>query len=260
MVWSIASIVTLVVGVVTLTVGAVALHVGRRRTRRSVAALLFAVGIWNVAYAVEIATTSQAVAELVGGAVKYAAISVVPPILLIFVLQFTRRGGWISRPLIALLLVEPVWVVTMLSVPATRTLIRVYEHDLAPPTVPLVDAGELFWIHFVYIQALLVVGSVLLITALARLPRSAAPQARLMLGAVALPWLVNLVVIFRIGPFGRFDATSIAFAVFAKLLLWGSERYALFDVVPVARDLVIEQMSDAILVLDDERTVIDLNP
>jgi diguanylate cyclase (GGDEF)-like protein/PAS domain S-box-containing protein len=44
------------------------------------------------------------------------------------------------------------------------------------------------------------------------------------------------------------------------LLLWISERFALFDVVPVARDMVIEQMSDAILVLDDERTVIDLNP
>jgi diguanylate cyclase (GGDEF)-like protein/PAS domain S-box-containing protein len=259
-VWSIASIVTLVLGVVTLAVGGLALHVGRRRTRRSVAALLFAVGIWNITYGIEIATTSQALAEIVGGAVKYAAIAAVPPILLVFVLQFTRRTSWLSRPLTALLLIEPIWVVTMLALPATRTMIRVYEHAVDPPIVPLVDTGELFWIHFVYIQGLLVVGSALLISSLARLPRSAAPQVRLMLGAVALPWLVNIVVIFRVGPFGRFDATSIAVAVFAVLLLWGSEHYALFDVVPVARDLVIEQMSDAVLVLDDERTVIDLNP
>lgn len=260
-VWSKASIVTLVVGVITLAVAAIALHVGRRRTRRSVAALLFIVAIWNIAYAVEIATDSLQVAELVGGVVKYAAIAAVPPILLIFVLQFTRRESWISRPLIAALAIEPVWIVTMLALQSTRTLIRVYEElPLLPPRVPLVTTGPLFWYHFFYVQALLVVGSVLLISALARLPHSAAPQARLMLAAVLLPWLVNIVVIFRVGPFGRFDATSIAFAVFAKLLLWGSERYALFDVVPVARDLVIEQMSDAILVLDDDRTVIDLNP
>ena len=78
-----------------------------------------------------------------------------------------------------------------------------------------------------------------------------------MLSAVLLPWLVNIVVIFRVGPFGRFDATPIAFAVFAKLLLWGSERYALFDVVPVARDLVIEQMNDAGL-LGPDLTLIHL--
>ncbi|HSK90688.1 MAG TPA: EAL domain-containing protein [Euzebyales bacterium] len=251
---------TLVVGVVTLAVSAIALHAGRRRTRRTVAALLFAVGIWNLAYAIEIATTSMAVAEIVGGVIKYAAVAAVPPVLLIFVLQFTRRANWITRPLTLLLAIEPLWVVTMLALPGTRTLIRFYEHPLDPPTVPLVDAGPLFWVHYGYIQILLVIGSVLLISALARLPRSAAPQARLMLAAVALPWLVNIAVIFRIGPFGRFDATSIAFAVFAKLLLWGSERFALFDVVPVARDLVIEQMSDAVLVLDEERTVIDLNP
>ena len=106
MVWSLASIVTLVVGVITLAMTAIALHVGRRITRRSVAALLFAVGVWNVAYAIEIATPSLVVAELVGGVVKYAAVSAVPPILLIFVLRFTRRGRWISRPLIAALAIE----------------------------------------------------------------------------------------------------------------------------------------------------------
>ncbi len=260
MVWSMASILTLVVGVITLAVGMVALHIGRRRTRGSVAALLFAVGVWNVAYAFEIATTSMTVTYLVGGVVKYAAISAVPPILLVFVCQFTRRSDLMTRPAALLLLIEPVWVVTMLALPSTRDLIRVYEEPITPGVVPLVTSGPLFWIHYWYVQALLVVGCGLLLVSLARLPHSAGPQVRRLLLAVSLPWLVNIVIVFRIGGFGRFDATSIAFAVFAKVLLWTSERYALFDVVPVARDLVIERMSDAILVLDDERTVIDLNP
>ncbi|CAN5921352.1 hypothetical protein BH23ACT10_BH23ACT10_34300 [soil metagenome] len=260
MVWSVASIVTLVVGVVTLAVGVFAMHAGRQRTRRTVAALLIAVGVWNVAYAIELTTTNITVALAIGGVLKYAAISVVPPVLLIFVLQFTRRTHLISRPLGLALLVEPVWVVTMLALPATHELIRVYEEALAPPTIPLVAAGSLFWVHFWYVQALLVLGVGLLVLSLARLPRTARPQVRLLLAAVSLPWLVNIAVIFRIGGLDRFDATSIAFAVFAKTLLWTSERYSLFDVVPIARGLVIERMSDAILVLDDERTVIDLNP
>jgi diguanylate cyclase (GGDEF)-like protein/PAS domain S-box-containing protein len=259
-VWSVASIVTLVVGVVTLVVGVIALHQGRQRTRVSVATLLFAVGVWNVAYAIEIATTSMTLTYVVGGVIKYAAISVVPPTLLVFVCQFTRRTDLMKRPMGLLLLVEPLWVVTMLALPATRDLIRVYEEPVAAGVVPLVASGPLFWIHYWYVQALLVAGSALLLISLARLPPRAAPQVRRLLAALSLPWLVNIIIIFRIGGFGRFDATSIAFAVFAKVLLWTSEHYALFDVVPVARDLVIERMSDAILVLDDERTVMDLNP
>ncbi len=260
MVLSLASIVTLVVGVGTLAVGAFALRAARRRTRNSVATLLFAVAVWNIAYAVELATTNMTVALAIGGVVKYAAISVVPPALLIFVLQFTRRSDLISRPLLLALLVEPIWVVTMLALPATHELIRIYEQPLAPHVVPLVAAGSLFWVHYWYVQALFVGGAGLLIVSLARLPHSAGPQVRRLMTAIALPWVVNIAVIFRIGGFGRYDATSIAFAAFAVVLLWTSDRYALFDVVPIARDLVIERMSDAILVLDDERAVIDLNP
>jgi diguanylate cyclase (GGDEF)-like protein/PAS domain S-box-containing protein len=259
-VWSVASLATLVVGVVTLAVGVVALHVGRQRSRHSIATLLFAVGVWNVAYAIELSTTSLSVALAVGGVVKYAAISVVPPALLVFVLQFTRRAEPLSRRLAVGLMIEPLWVVLMLALPATHELIRVYEEPLAPPLAPLVSPGPLFWVHFWYVQILLVIGTILMIVSLARLPRTAAPQVRWLLGAIVLPWLVNVLVVFHIPGFERFDPTSIAFAIFAKVLLWTSERYSLFDVVPVARDLVIERMSDAILVLDDERTVIDCNP
>jgi diguanylate cyclase (GGDEF)-like protein/PAS domain S-box-containing protein len=258
--WSVASIATLTVGFATLAVGLIALRIGRRRTRVTVATLLFVIALWNLAYAVELATTSLTTAELVGGVAKYAAISLVPPTLLVFVCRFTRRTELLTRTAVIALAIEPVWVVTMLAVPSTRELIRSYEEPLAAGVVPLVASGPLFWIHYWYVQVLLVVGCVLLLTSLARLPRTAGPQVRRLLLALALPWLVNLVIIFRIGGFGRFDATSIAFAVFATVLLWTSERYALFDVVPVARDLVIERMSDAILVLDDERAVIDLNP
>jgi diguanylate cyclase (GGDEF)-like protein len=259
-VWSVASGATLTVGITAMAVGVIALRVGRRRTRQTVAVLLFVIGAWNLAYAVELATTSLTVAELVGGVVKYAAISLVPPTLLVFVCPFTRRTDLLTRPAAVALAIEPIWVVTMLAVPSTRELIRSYEEPLAAGVVPLVASGPLFWIHYWYVQILLILGCILLLTSLARLPRTAGPQVRRMLLALALPWLVNLVIIFRIGGFGRFDATSIAFAVFATVLLWTSERYALFDMVPVARDLVIERMSDAILVLDDERSVIDLNP
>ena len=37
-------------------------------------------------------------------------------------------------------------------------------------------------------------------------------------------------------------------------------RYRLLDIVPVARDALVENMSDGILVLDAKNRVVDVNP
>jgi len=41
---------------------------------------------------------------------------------------------------------------------------------------------------------------------------------------------------------------------------WALFRYRLFDIVPIARDLVIESMGDAVLVLDQQHRLVDVNP
>jgi PAS domain S-box-containing protein len=53
-------------------------------------------------------------------------------------------------------------------------------------------------------------------------------------------------------PFS-FTVTGLAFA-------WGLYRFHLLDLVPVAREAIIESMSDAILVLDLQNRIVDLNP
>ncbi len=44
------------------------------------------------------------------------------------------------------------------------------------------------------------------------------------------------------------------------LIALGLFRYRLFDIVPVARDLLIESMQDAVMVLDGQDRIIDVNP
>ncbi|HNO32640.1 MAG TPA: diguanylate cyclase, partial [Anaerolineales bacterium] len=49
---------------------------------------------------------------------------------------------------------------------------------------------------------------------------------------------------------------TIAAAAFTYSLL----RYHFLDVVPVARDVLIEKMSDGVLVVDDQHRIVDINP
>jgi signal transduction histidine kinase len=87
---------------------------------------------------------------------------------------------------------------------------------------------------------------------------------RRQVGIVLAGNIVNIVgafatlTVLRDRP-GR-DLTPLTFAVSNVLVAWGLLRFRLFDVVPIARDAVIEAIDDAMFVLDPQDRVVDLNP
>ena len=81
----------------------------------------------------------------------------------------------------------------------------------------------------------------------------------LLLGALA-PWVGNALYISGLGPFPHLDLTPFAFTLTGLAAAWGLFRFRLLDIVPVARDAVIESMSDGVIVLDLQNRVADLNP
>lgn len=56
------------------------------------------------------------------------------------------------------------------------------------------------------------------------------------------------------------DTTPLTFAVSNLMIAWGLFRYGLFDIVPIARDTVVENMSDLVIVLDAQNRIVDINP
>jgi HD-GYP domain-containing protein (c-di-GMP phosphodiesterase class II) len=56
------------------------------------------------------------------------------------------------------------------------------------------------------------------------------------------------------------DISPIAFAAGNLVVAWGLFRYGLFDIVPIARDTVIENMADLVIVLDAQDRIVDINP
>ncbi|HBY09189.1 MAG TPA: hypothetical protein DEH22_15955 [Chloroflexi bacterium] len=55
------------------------------------------------------------------------------------------------------------------------------------------------------------------------------------------------------------DISPITFAIGNLVIAWGLFHYKLFDVVPIARDLVLENLEDLVFVLDIQDRIVDLN-
>src|SRR5436305_5953967 len=118
----------------------------------SLVVALAGIFVWTACYAVELSTDTVATAEIWSG-LKFVGVVTVPGALWVFVRQYTTRRG-LSRRAVAWLCVEPVIVLGLLAVPATRGLVHAYSAadaaagELSGPPVPM--PGPLFWPHALY--------------------------------------------------------------------------------------------------------------
>jgi len=78
--------------------------------------------------------------------------------------------------------------------------------------------------------------------------------------AVCAPWAGNIVYLSGLNPFPYLDFTPFAFSISAVALAWDLLRFHLFEIVPIARSTVLENMEDGVIVLDAHNRLIDINP
>ena len=245
-----------------LVLAALAVYVSRRRGSRmgwSLAALLVAVAWWGIAYAFELSVDDVDVKSRWGD-LKYVGVVTLAPAWLTFVLQYTGRGHLVTRRLLGLLAVAPLALLALLAVPGTHDLVRSYALPSGSDDVAEVQSGPAFWVSFVYNNLLLVGATALFVVSMVRLARIYQRMAMLLLAAALLPWAANLLHNFDVGWFSQVDLTPFAFTVTGGVLVWGLFRERLVDLAPLARSAVVENMGDAVFVLDAFGRVVDVNP
>jgi PAS domain S-box-containing protein len=239
-----------------------AVYVWRRRGGSAGAALalvLVALLLWAGAYAAELgATDLQAIARW--GDVKYVGLVLLPPAWFAFAALFAGRRSWVNGRNLALLAIHPVLVLVLLANAATHDLIRWYPPEAATDPDAVARAGPLFWPHLVY-SGLVMWGSlILMVAALLRASRVYRRVTTILIVSLVVPYVVNLLYNFDVGPFGRLDLTPFLLIVACLVLVWGLFRSRLLGIRPVARGVVFETISEAVVVLDPLHRVVDANP
>jgi signal transduction histidine kinase len=257
--WTPAGVATLAATVVFVGLAA---YVWRRRSGSAGAALalvLVAVLLWAAAYALELGATELA-AKRRWGDFKYVGICLLPPAWFAFAALFSGRGQWVNRRNLLLLAVEPLLVLVLLANGATHDLIRYYPPSAAGDLGAVARPGPLFWPHLAYTSLVLWVSLGLMVAALLRASSVYRKVSLILVASLVAPYALNLLYNFDIGPFGRVDYTPFAFTAACLVLVWGLFRFRLLGISPVARGVVFETITDAVVVLDPLRRVVDANP
>ncbi|MEP6985337.1 MAG: histidine kinase N-terminal 7TM domain-containing protein [Chloroflexota bacterium] len=228
------------------------------RASTLIALLMIAVMWWTLLYAVELASTSEAV-KLFCFRSKFLAIVFVPVIWMLFALEYTGRTQWLMPRRIALLSIFPAITTLLVWTNPIHNLMWKSLGVAALGDLSLVtnSTGIWFWVHAAYSYVLIMAATYLLFRQFAGSPGVYRRQLIALLISVTAPMIANAVTIFGNQPI---DYTPFAFAATGLALTWGLLRFQLFNLLPVARNVVVESMPDGVLVLDAQGRIVDLNP
>lgn len=249
----------------TLALGmAVLLGRGRRAPGTRAMTLTFiALAVWSFGYAMIIlaSTLSARIAWL-----KFENIGIVttPVFWFLFALYYTRKDKSLPRPALALLFVVPAITLVLLF---SGQWLDLYYSDVQGPAAGLgplhIGRGSWYWVQLVQNYLLLLAGFGLLLWELLRLRSVYRRQIAFVLAALAVPLVIN--VFYQRGTSlfpgvdPAVDLTPISLMVTATLVTAGVIGLRLFDLIPIARNIVFESIPEMVLVLDAQNRVLDAN-
>ena len=221
--------------------------------------LMLAIAFWSLAYAFEI--SAQGLENTVfWGAVSYIGIHSVPPAFVMLSLVYSQRTHWLTRRNIILLWIIP--VATMLA-----ALTNEYHHliwtgfslsDLEPFLV-VYHYGPGFTVGTTYAYSLFLLSVINLLWAAIIMPKGYRRRIIAILLASLIPWVVNVAYIFKIDPFPGRDITPITFLLTGIIISWSILRHKLLDLTPIVRSKIVDAISDAVIVVDHQYIISDLN-
>src|SRR5208282_1888778 len=110
--------------------------------------------------------------------------------------------------------------------------------------------GWWFWILAAQSYILLALGTIIMLRTAIRVTRPFRASMLLVAAAVLLPWVGNVAYNFKLGPWQGVNWFSISITASGILLAWSTLRGGLLDLLPSAREALVECMSEAVMVVD----------
>jgi diguanylate cyclase (GGDEF)-like protein len=229
---------------------------------RTLTVLMASVSVWSLTAALEAAAPVTEI-KLFLSKVEYLGVATVPVLMFLFALRFLQSGRRPARGWAAAIWAVPVATIALALTNERHHLIWSGFSQAAGAREQLLvyGHGTFFWIHAGYSYLLLFATTVFLLLAYFRFKGLFRKQALTLLLAFPLPWVANALYLAGLAGAERgYDFTPIGFAFSGLFLLWAMFRLQLVDLVPVARERIIDSMGEALFILDEAGRLAATNP
>ena len=188
--------------------------------------------------------------------------SFIPVVWIIFAIRFSSIEKFLSRMVIKL---------SIIFIPVLSTLLvwtyplhhLFYTGHRVSNVYRLstlnTDYGFFFWVFGAYSYALFIAGSIIIIRHILGNGHVFHKLSSLIFLGSLLPLIANILYILPLPFFVYKDFTPLALAISGIFFFIGIYWHRLLEVIPIARNFIVEEMDQGIIILDKSDQIIDIN-
>jgi diguanylate cyclase (GGDEF)-like protein/PAS domain S-box-containing protein len=223
----------------------------------SLTVLLLALSWWDLTYAIFWAD-APGPTPFFWLDITYVGAVIVPTAFLTFAMEISGLGDRLKKPFLPALFIEPLLVMLLLWTDSLHGLF--FAGLRSQNSAMILHGGPVFWANVIYSYLLLLTGFVLLIRRFTHVTGIYRRQVGIVIAGAGITWLNSIIFLLGMSPFPNADNTPFSFTLAGMAFAFALLRYRLLDIRPIARDMLIEGMSDGAIVLDVNNRVVDMNP
>lgn len=218
--------------------------------------------IWSLTYALHWSSVAPA-DKYFWLNMTYLGVTITPPSMALFIMQTTQPAHAPAGAKKLLFYIIPAATLVLLATDNHFGLF--YGGKQIPGQSRIYDGGLGFWLNVVYSYTLTLFSLGMLWIALRQPNPLQRNQARLLLAGILFPVGISILTLgastlLGWSPFVGLDLTPVAFTFTGVILSVGLLRERLLGLTSIGRDVLVEQMSEGMLMLDAAHRIVDLNP
>lgn len=222
--------------------------------------MMLGIAIWALSYGFELSSASLE-QMMFWINLEYLGIAFIPAFWFLFIVQFTGKYKWLKTKNFILVMFIP--LLTLLLVWTNNLHHLHYKSVSVDDTGPFpllnIETGPWYIIHTLYFYVMLAWGLILLLNKYIKSDPVFRKQNLIIMIATCIPWIANILYLLGFRPLGHIDSTPFAFTITVLLLSIGLVRFKLLDIIPIAREKVLEAMNEGLIVTDNKERIVDLN-
>lgn len=233
----------------------------RQRSTRYFVALLLSLAEWTAAHLLYLPTAPTSVWKLVFANLQYVGISTTPVFLLLFVVEHTGAAVEGLKVYRKWLYLEPIVYNALLWADPLLHLVRVKIAvvQTGPFRIWSAHFGPAFWVNASYVYLLALLSIIVLLVRLRRSSFRGRAQGSWIAIGVLSPWIGSIVNLVGLDP-TPIDSTFYGFLLTAIIFFLSVGRHRLFRLTARQTvDSILDAMSDIVLVVSADGTIIDAN-
>ena len=234
------------------------------RLGKTFAIFSFGIALWILSYALEVFFTSYAI-KVFWANMQFVGAAIAQVSFLVIAMIFTTQDHLVKPITLFGLCLIPIGTIIIAFTNASHHLLRQFpgiiyvRHPISFVSLAF-DYGPWYWVNAAYMLSTVLLGSIFIGRFIVRSNQNFRSQGLAIIIGILLPWAANLIIVLGLNPIAPLDITVFALMATNIIFAVAIFRHRLFDIIPIARDTLIESLPDAVMVLNQHFHIVDVNP